>query len=120
MNKDLLKSYLIRDRGFLRELYESPNNIVSNRILNFASDIKLNTLIKFLHFLANGEVPIKKTNFDLIQSHKKLNFIKRHVEKKSAVSKLLKADREIKLKFLKQLSAIYAVLLYILFNESSS
>ena len=117
-NKELLKSYLIRDKVFLRELYESPNNIVCNRILNFASDIKLNTLIKFLHYLANGEVPIKKTNFDIIQSHKKLNFIKKHVEKKTAMSRLLKADREMKLKFLKQLSAVYSVLLYILFNES--
>ena len=118
MNKELLKSYLIRDKAFLRELYESPNKIVNNRILNFASDIKLNTLIKFLHFLSNGEIPIKKTNFDVIQSHKKLTLIKKYVEKKSAVSKLLKANREIKLKFLKQLSSVYSVLLYCLFNES--
>ena len=118
MNKEVLKSYLIRDKTFLRELYESPNKLVCNRILNFTSDIKLNTLIKYLHFLSNGEIPIKKANFDLIQSQKKLNLIKKVVEKKSAASKLLKAEREAKLKFLKQLSSVYAPLLYVLFNEN--
>ena len=118
MNKDVLKSCLIRDKSFLKELYEGPSKTVNNRILNFTSDIKLNTLIKFLHFLSNGEIPMKKVNFEVIQSHKKLAFLKRHVEKKSAVSKLLKAEREIKLKFLKQLSSIYSALLYCLFNET--
>ena len=118
MNKDVLKSYLIRDKGFLRELYESSNKLVSNRILHSASDIKLNTLIKFLHFLTNGEIPIKKENFELIHSQKKLTLIKKFVEKKTALSKLLKAERETKLKFLKQLSSVYPPLLYVLFNET--
>ena len=118
MNKELLRSYLIRDKAFLRELYESPNKLVINRILNVTSDIKLNTLIKFLHYLSNGEIPIKKKNFDLLQSEKKLKLIKRLVEKKSAVSKLLKAERETKLKFLKKLSSVYSPLLYCLFNQT--
>ena len=118
MNKETLKSYLIRDKAFLRELYESPNKIASNRILNFANDTKLNTLIKFLHFLATGEIPIKRSNFELIQTHKKLTYIKRQVEKKSVVLKLVKADREAKIKFLKNLSNIFAPLLYCLFNEN--
>ena len=118
MNKEVLKSYLIRDKVFLRELYEAPSKTVSNRILNFASDIKLNTLIKFLHFLSNGEIPMKKCNFEVIQNQKKLSFIKKHVEKKSVVSRLLKADRQTKIKFLKQLSAVYSALLYCLFNET--
>ena len=118
MNKETFKSYLIRDKLFLRELYESPNKIVCNRILSFANDTKLNTLIRFLHFLATGEIPIKRNNFELIQAHKKLKYIKRQVEKKSAVSKLLKTDREAKIKFLKNLSNIFAPLLYCLFNEN--
>ena len=118
MNRDVMKSYLIRDKAFLRELYEGPSKTFNNRILNFGSDIKLNTLIRFLHFIANGEIQIKKANFDIINGARKLSFIKRNVEKKSGVTRLLQADRQTKLKFLKQLSAIYGALLYCLFNEN--
>ena len=82
MNENSLKNYLIRDKVFLRELYEDQSKIARNRILNFASDSKLDTLIKFLHFLANGKIPIMRCNFELIQSHKKLTYLKRQVEKK--------------------------------------
>ena len=118
MNKESLKNYLIRDKTFLRELYESQSKVSNNRILNFANDTKLDTLIKLLHFIANGEIPMKKQNFEVIQSHKKLSYIKRQVEKKSTVNKLLKAERAVKIKFLKQLSNVYSALLYCLFNEN--
>ena len=118
MNKETLRNYLLRDKAFLRELYEGQSKVSNNRILTFANDTKLDTLIKFLHFLANGEIPMKKSNFEVIQSHKKLAYIKRQVEKKSAVIKLLKAEREVKIKFLKQLSNVFSALLYCLFNET--
>ena len=118
MNKESLKNNLIKDKSFLRELYEGQSKVSNNRILNFATDTKLDTLIKLLHFIANGEIPMKKQNFEVIQSHKKLSYIKRQVEKKSAVIKLLKAERAVKMKFLKQLSNVYSALLYCLFNEN--
>ena len=117
MNTDRMESYLKRDRAFLRELYETQSKPACYRILNFTSDIKLNTLIRLLHFISNGEITIKKKNFEIISGARKLSFIKKHVEKKSALVRLLQAERPEKLKFLKQLSAIYPALLYCLFNE---
>ncbi len=67
MDKETLKNYLIRDKVFLRQLYEGQDKFKNNKILNFASDSKLNTLIKFLHFLCNGEIKIKRENFDILQ-----------------------------------------------------
>ncbi len=118
MNKETMKSYLIRDKGFLKELYEGNDRVKNNKTLNSASDVKLNTLIRFLHFLSNGEIKIKKENFEILQSHKKVGVLKRNVEKKAAVSRLLKSERVSKLKFLKQLSPVYSALLYCLFNET--
>jgi len=86
--------------------------------LNFASDSKLNTLIRFLHFLSNGEIKIKKENFEILQANKKVTVLKRNVEKKAAVQRLLKSDRHLKLQFLKKLSGVFSVLLYCLFNET--
>lgn len=118
MNKEVFKTYLIRDKAFLRELYEGPSRVSNNRILTFASDTKLNTLIRFLHFLSNGEIKMKRDNFEIVQANRKLTFLKRNVEKKAALSRLLKSERVDKLKFLKQLSSIYSALLYCLFNEN--
>ena len=77
MNKESVKQCLVRDKAFLRELYQSNNPTKTKSLLNGASDIKLATLIKFLHFLANGEIKIKRENFEAIQNHKRLQFIKK-------------------------------------------
>jgi thiaminase len=118
MHTEVFRTYLVRDKAFLRELYEGQSRLSNNRILFAASDSKLNTLIRFLHYLANGEIKMKKENFEAIQTHKKLNVIKRNVEKKAALSRLLKSERITKMKFLKQISAVFGPLLYCLFNET--
>jgi hypothetical protein len=118
MNKETMKSLLIRDKLFLRELYEGPNPLKNIRILRGANDTQLDTLLKFLHFLANGEIKIKKENFEIIEREKKLKLIKAKVERKQNLNKLLKSDRSDKLKFLNKLSNVYGALLYTLFNET--
>ena len=117
MDQEVFKNYLMRDKSFLKSLYEGNDRARNNRILTFASDTKLNTLIRFLHCLSNGEIKIAKDNFDEIHTSHKLNYIKRNVEKKAALNRLLKSEREDKIKFLKKLSTIYSALLYTLFNE---
>ena len=117
MDKDTFKAYCMRDRGFLKSLYEGENRLKNNKILNVASDTKLNTLIRLLHFISNGEIKILKENFEVIRDARKLNILKRHVEKKSTLIRLLKGERVDKLKFLKQFSSVYSSILYIFFNE---
>jgi hypothetical protein len=82
-NREQMKSLLIRDKSFLRELYEGPNHLKNNRVLKGANDSQLNTLLKFLYFLANGEIKMKKENFEIIEKANKLKLIKSRVEKKS-------------------------------------
>jgi hypothetical protein len=117
MNKEQLKSYLIRDKGFLKKLYEGPDPLKNKKVLTTAEDSELNTLIKYLHFLANGEIKMKKESFQIIQESHKLKFLQKGVEKKTKVHSLLKEPRAAKLKFLCQLVRIYSPLLYPLFNE---
>ena len=63
MNQDQMKSLLLRDKGFLKLLYEGNNPLKNKKVLQTAEDSELNTLIKFLHFLSNGEITVKKNNF---------------------------------------------------------
>ena len=117
MNTQTFRNYLIRDKGFLRNLYEGQSRIRNNQILNVASDSKLNTLIRLLHFISNGEIKIKREHFEDIRDHRKLNILKRNVEKNSTLNRLLQSERLNKLKFLRQFTAIYSSILYCLFNE---
>jgi hypothetical protein len=117
LNKDVLKSCLIRDKGFLKELYQEPEVGKIRKTLQTADDTELNTLIKYLHFLSNGEIPMKKINFQAIKESKKQALITKKVEKKSRVQDLLKSNRVTKLRFLTQLIKIYSFLLYPLFNR---
>ena len=116
MNQDQMKSLLLRDKGFLKLLYEGNNPLKNKKVLQTAEDSELNTLIKFLHFLSNGEITFKKNNFKKIQESHKLQLIQNKVEKKSKLFKLLKSPRKEKLKFLNQLQNIYNFVLDCLFN----
>ena len=91
------KALLIRDKPWLGELYLSTNILQSKRILNFATDTKLDTLIRYCH----------------------IGFVKKHFESKTSLNRILQSEREEKLKILRKLSASFSFLLYPLFNEQT-
>ena len=109
------KNHLIRDKEWLESLYTSTNSLQAQRLLNFASDTKLDTLIKYLHYLSNGSIKIKKANFEAIPNNH-LIWIKKHFETKVALTRGLQLAREEKLKRLRRLVNSFAHLLYPLFN----
>ena len=116
MNREQLKSYLLRDKGFLKQLHQG-NPLEGKKLLQNAEDSELNTLIKFLHFLSNGEIKMKKENSEKVKESNKLKLLTKEVEKKSKVSNILKSPRKDKLKFLNKLLNIYPNLLDCLFTE---
>jgi hypothetical protein len=117
MDKTMMKNYLLRDKGFLKELYSAQDVSRQKRILYTADDGQLNTLLKYLHFLANGEIEIKKSVFEIIDKSKKLKLITAKVEKIRLVQQMVNGPRTSKIKFLTQLCTIFSALLYPLFNE---
>lgn len=116
MNREQFKSLLQRDKIFLKELYESDSQAKSKRILNFASDAELNTLTKYFHFVSNGEIKIKKQNFDAL-AKRHLNLIKKHFEKKSNAQNLIQTSRKTKISLIFKLLPVLNHLLAPLFNQ---
>ena len=117
MNSESFKPYLIRDKVFLQELYESQSIPNSKRLILFASDQKLDTLIKLLHFISNGQIKMKKEHFDIFsKAHVKL--LKKNFENKKSLKELSKRERKIKVTILQKISSILPHLLYPLFNET--
>jgi hypothetical protein len=43
MNKEQMKTLLIKDKEFLRTLYDGTNPLKNRRLLNIANDSQLNT-----------------------------------------------------------------------------
>ena len=86
-------------------------------ILTSASDLKLNILLNLLHFLSNGEILMKKMNFELIPINK-IKFLKKNVEKTATFERLLNNERSKKLSFLRRLTQFYPLLLHCLFVEN--
>ena len=116
MQPDRFKPLLIRDKNFLEELYQSSSRANSKRILQFAGDAKLKTLIIFLHLLSSGDIEIKKQNFEKLEK-RHLTIFRSIFEKKAAYKKLLDSEREQKLKVIFKLVTVLHFLLHTLFNE---
>lgn len=111
------KPILERDKVFLEELYSSTSAPNTKRILNFASDTKLNTVIKLFYFISNGLIKVKREHFDQIPS-RLIKLLQRHFEKKTVLKRLLQSERREKLKVLCKFVSIFQNLMYPLFNES--
>ena len=116
MNQEQFKAVLQRDKLFLKDLYTSNSVSKCKQLLNFASDLELNTLVKYIHFISNGHIKIKKQNFDAL-TKRHLNVIKKHLEKKSQTQTLVQAPRKVKLQLLFKLCTALSNLLTPLFKE---
>lgn len=116
INKDRFKESLVRDKEWLRNLYLSDSSLKSKRLITFASDAQLDTIIKFLHLLTNGVIKTTKECFEKI-GQTQLNFVRKHFESPRVCKKLLLTERSVKLKKLNKLLPIMNCLLFTLFNE---
>lgn len=113
-DKERLKSRLVRDKGFLRALYEGPNPLKNRRLILAATDTQLKTLIKVIFYICNGEISIDTADFQVIKK-RKLSFLKKNFEDQTKVNEILNKEIEFKRDLLLKLSTVYPNLLSTLF-----
>lgn len=113
MDKVYLRSLFVNEKDFLKKLYNGQGWAA----LTFASDKSLNTLIKILHLLADGHIPMRKTDETELKNAKKFYALNKFSSKEYFRDILKKASREAKLKQLKQFLKLYPILLHSFFNE---
>jgi len=116
MNHNQMKSLLQRDKEFLKNLFKSDSIQKSRRLINFATDSEITTLMKYLHFISNGEIPIKKENFNALEK-RHLQLIKKKFVNKQSLFQALQLSRKDKLQILLKLIKIFPHLLSPLFRE---
>ena len=119
MSNEQFKTQLIRDKLFLKELYQSNSLSKSKQILYFASDAEISTVLKYIHLVSNGEIKIKKANFEALKKHH-LAAIKKNFERKAKFLLILRLNRKDKIKILSKFAPVFSHLLAPLFNESTT
>lgn len=115
MNAETLKSLLIRDKLFLKELYEG-NFLFNRKTLQTAEDLKIKTLLFYFHFLCRGLIPFHKSNFEKIPAYL-IKLMRKTVESKQSFQKTLNESRLNKINFLSRYCKVFSFILYPLFNE---
>lgn len=116
MNKSILKSQLVRDKEFLRQIYSGPNLIKNKRVLTSASDNELNTLLRYLFFVTNGDIQINAENFAQIKKMKKISLLHHKLSNKADFQNFINGPRMLKIDFILKLSSALPYLMYGLFN----
>lgn len=107
---------MVRDKEFLKEIYQSDSPVRAKQLLQNSSDSKIKTFLIYLHFVANGEIKIKKQNFQQLDN-RHIKLIKKTFEKKAAFQRLLRSERKEKLNVLNKLAPKFSFLLHSVFNR---
>ena len=113
MDRAYLRHQFLHHKSFLHKLYRQQDVLKS---LNHASDEELNLLLKLLHLVALGVIPLNtKLHQEILRRSKRQSKLM-EFESKPYFRTALSADRNSKLKLVKQFSKLYAVFCHNLFN----
>ena len=116
MDIPYLRGEFLQVKGFLNDLYSSNPRANTTRI-TFANTKCLNTLIKILHLICNGNITIRKIDHAALSKSRRLKTLRNYFESKKDFVNLLNSSSEEKIKVLKLFVALYKNLLYTMFNE---
>ena len=111
--KALTRETLFRNHLFLYGL-QSGSRKNNNERLNTASTFQFNVLIKVLHYIANGKIKLKRSEFERIQRARKVTVLNAVKLEEEALKKI-KQSRQEKIDYLKKMCTLYSSLLYRLF-----
>lgn len=114
MDWPYLRHLLFQHKSFLRNLFNQTNVV---NILNHASDSELNVLLKLLHLINLGHLPLKRKHHEVIVRSKREKKLEQFESRRFLLEKL-HSSREQKLKVLKQFAKLFVILLHHIFNPN--
>ena len=56
---------MVRDKEFLKEIYQSDSPVRAKQLLQNSSDSKIKAFLIYLHFVANGEKKMSEELYDI-------------------------------------------------------
>ena len=112
MDKAYLRFQLEKHKTALKDLLESKKPV---KVLNEADESFLTLLLKLVHLVAIGELPITEDHIAEFNKSLRRKKVVRFSER-SYLKEILKSTRAEKLQVLKQFAKIYPILLHNLFH----
>lgn len=104
MPSDTLKRKLKHNFGFLSKIYNAESVKALRRELNYARGKELNVLLEAIHYIISGKITISSAEFNNLVQQKVLVLLRKKLEEKESLRKLLNSHRETKVTFLKRIS----------------
>lgn len=115
MNKENLRALMLKHRVFLKQLY-SIGTIKSKKSLLLKSNVEqVDTLLNVLFYITQGDIPIQRSNFNLLSKHRVLPVLHNAFITVNKLTKLINSSLKEKTVFLLKFMKFYKVLLQPLF-----
>jgi len=112
---------LKKEKSYLQRLEKSPDVEHTHSILQNSSQRQLKLLVKFLHFLSNGDIPLRKEYRRSFQKKKVHSVFEHYFFVSTATNKnlhnLLNSSKENLLHVLTQIQHILPKALYFVFHK---
>ena len=104
-SKIALRNLMLQEKKFLSQIYTEKTPETAKKLIANANANELNVLIKICLFIAKGEIPLKRKNFENIKKVKK--YLDRF-DNKNTVKKLLESSKEVQPKSFDQYCCIFS------------
>lgn len=116
MNHLELRQLLIQNKSFLKAIYEAESIKQKKSLLLNSSIDEVNILLHILFSITQGNIPIKRENFELLKKSKKLIFLHKQFENNAKFNKIMSATLKEKISLLMKFISVYSTLLFPLFH----
>jgi hypothetical protein len=113
MDIPYFRTQLVKHKALFRALY---NQTQVAKALNTASDESLNFLLKFLHIIATGHVPLHAKGVEAISKSMRESKLA-EFESRKYLASIIKSTREQKLKVIRQFKSLFVHILHYVFNS---
>lgn len=98
-DKDQVRKSMLLQKSYFHDLFSS-NSLTCGTILASGSILNLNTLIKVLHFITIGEIPLSNQAIERLTKSRKAHFLHKKFKQKKLVRNLLNSNRQEKISVL--------------------
>ena len=88
-----LRRAMLLEKTFLYSIHQA-NSITVCAIIAGATNLQINILIRVLHFISSGQIPLEPSVIERLSSSKKAGHLTKNFKQKSAVKKLLSEPRQ--------------------------
>ena len=110
-----LRTAINKNKTFLKSVYSDPKRKAAAR-LSLATIGQTKVLLRVLHYLCNGHIPMKKANFEKVKSARKISTLHK-IRSREDLVKFMKLPKSEQISFLNKFLSLYPLLLHPLFNE---